>query len=144
MLEIKSLRTRSTKKKKRVGRGTGSGHGKTCCRGNKGQKSRSGGTKGKYFEGGQTPFYRRLPKKRGFKNLLFRKEYAVINVSDLQKLGVDITPELLREKGLIKRGQLIKVLGGGKLEKAIKVSANAFSKGAKEIIEKSGGTATIC
>lgn len=144
MLKLSELTTKSTKKKKRVGRGTGSGHGKTCCRGNKGQKSRSGGTKGKHFEGGQTPFYRRLPKKRGFKNLLFRKEYAPVNVSSLQKLGVDITPELLCKHGLIKRGQLVKILGNGKLDKALKVTAHAFSKSAKEMIEKSGGTATTC
>ena len=85
MLDLTSLKPKFRKKAKKVGRGTSSGHGKTCGRGNKGQKSRSGGTKGKRFEGGQTPLYRRLPKKRGFKNYPFRVEYKSVNLADLDK-----------------------------------------------------------
>lgn len=122
------------KKKLRVGRGTSSGHGKTCGRGHKGQGSRSGGTKGVRFEGGQTPLYRRLPK-RGFKNYPFRKEFQVINVQDLAKYDGDITKEVL---GLSAK-TLLKVLGSGEITKAITVYADAFSASAKEKIEKAGG-----
>lgn len=122
------------KKKLRVGRGTSSGHGKTCGRGHKGQGSRSGGTKGVRFEGGQTPLYRRLPK-RGFKNYPFRKEFQVINVQDLAKYDGDINKEVL---GLSAK-TLLKVLGTGEIAKAITVYADAFSASAKEKIEKAGG-----
>lgn len=144
MLDLKSLTTKSRKKKKRVGRGTSSGHGKTSCRGHKGQKSRSGGTKGKRFEGGQTPLYRRLPKKRGFKNFLFKKTFAVVNVSDLNKFGAEVSIQDLIAGGLVRPNEKVKILGSGKLEKAITVTANAFSKPAKEQIEKAGGKAIVC
>ena len=124
----------AVRKQLRVGRGTSSGHGKTCGRGHKGQGSRSGGTKGLRFEGGQTPLYRRLPK-RGFKNYPFRKEFQVINVQDLAKYDGDITKELL---GLSAK-TLLKVLGTGEITKAVTVFADAFSASAKEKIEKAGG-----
>lgn len=123
----------SRKRKMRVGRGTSSGHGKTCGRGHKGQTSRAGGTKGARFEGGQTPLYRRLPKKRGFNNILFRKEYQVVNLNDLNKYEGEIN--------LIKPDLLVKVLGEGELKKALKVTANKFSQSAKAKIEKAGGSA---
>jgi large subunit ribosomal protein L15 len=123
----------SRKRKMRVGRGTSSGHGKTCGRGHKGQTSRAGGTKGARFEGGQTPLYRRLPKKRGFNNILFRKEYQVVNLNDLNKYEGEVD--------LIKPDLLVKVLGEGELKKALKVTANKFSQSAKAKIEKAGGSA---
>lgn len=132
--------------RKRVGRGPGSGLGKTSGKGQKGQKARSG--KGKIkatFEGGQFPLYRRLPK-RGFSNAKFKTEYAVINLSDLNKFedGAVITPELLRDMGLLKN-QLngVKVLGNGTLEKKLTVKAHKFSTVAKEQIEKLGGKAEV-
>lgn len=133
-MELKNLKykTGSKKKKKRVGRGTSSGFGKTCGRGHKGQKSRSGGTKGLRFEGGQTPLYRRLPK-RGFKNYPFKKVYAVLNVSDLAGYEGEVNKETLKVSGLLK------ILGGGELTKALSVHADKFSKSAKEKIEKAGG-----
>ncbi|MFH1826606.1 MAG: 50S ribosomal protein L15 [bacterium] len=122
----------SKHKKKRVGRGTGSGFGKTCGRGHKGQKSRSGGTKGMRFEGGQTPLYRRLPK-RGFSNYPFRKEYTILNVSDLDKYDGEVNKETLKVSGLLK------ILGNGELKKAVTVKADKFSKSAKQKIEAAGG-----
>ncbi len=121
---------------KRVGRGTGSGHGKTACRGHKGQRSRAGGTKGRYFEGGQTPLYRRLPKKRGFKNFLFKKVFDVINVSDLAEYNKEISFKDSKKP--------VKILGNGELKKALAVTAQAFSKTAKEKIEKAGGSVVKC
>ena len=130
---------------KRKGRGTSSGMGKTSSRGQKGQKSRSGGGVRPGFEGGQNPLFRRVPK-RGFNNYNFRVRYAVINVSDLNKFsdGAEITPELLKEMGLVKK-QLdgIKVLGNGTLDKKLTVKASVFSKTAKEKIEKNGGKAEV-
>ncbi|NQT29061.1 MAG: 50S ribosomal protein L15 [Candidatus Saganbacteria bacterium] len=120
------------KKKKRVGRGTSSGTGKTCGRGHKGQKSRSGGTKGLRFEGGQTPLYRRLPK-RGFKNYPFKKTYAVLNVSDLASFEGEVNKEVLKISGLLK------ILGDGEIKKALTVKADKFSKSAKKKIEEAGG-----
>lgn len=132
-------------KKKRVGCGSGSGLGKTCGRGQKGQKARSGGSINPVFEGGQLPLYRRLPK-RGFSNALFKTEYAVINVSDLNRFdnGTVVTPALLKEKGIVKN-QLkgIKVLGNGKLEKKITIQANKFSSSALEKIKESGSKAEV-
>src|SRR5574344_1050349 len=120
--------------KKRVGRGPGSGLGKTCGKGQKGQKARSGGSINPVFEGGQLPLYRRLPK-RGFSNALFKTEYAVINVSDLNKFeeGSVVTPELLKEMGIIKK-QLsgVKVLGNGEITKKLTVKAQKCSDVAKE------------
>jgi large subunit ribosomal protein L15 len=127
--------------KKRVGRGPGSGHGKTSSRGEKGQKSRSGFSRSLGFEGGQMPLHRRLPK-RGFTNI-FKKDYAVVNVSDLERFdnGATIDEAALRSAGLVK-GQHdgVKVLGDGELSKKLTVSATKFSKSAREIIEKAGGT----
>jgi len=131
--------------RKRVGRGVGSGLGKTSGKGHKGQNARSGGGVRPGFEGGQLPLFRRLPK-RGFKNALFRTRYAVINLSDLEKFdeGAVVTPELLKEMGLIKK-QLdgVKVLGNGTLTKKLTVKANKFSDAALREIEKTGGKAEV-
>ena len=135
----------ATKAKKRLGRGTASGTGKTSGKGHKGQNARSGGGVRPGFEGGQLPLFRRLPK-RGFSNAMFKKEYAAINVSDLNKFedGAVVTPELLKEMGLLKK-QLagVKVLGNGNLDKKITVKANNFSKSAVEKIENKGGKAEV-
>ena len=134
-----------TKVTKRVGRGPGSGMGKTSTRGQKGQKSRSGVSIKPWFEGGQTPLYRRVPK-RGFNNARFRTEYAVINLSDLNRFndGDVVTPALLREKGIVKDQKAgIKVLANGKLEKKITVKANRFSSTAVTKIEELGGTTEV-
>ena len=126
--------------RKRVGRGMGSGLGKTSGKGEKGQKARSGVSIPATFEGGQLPLYRRLPK-RGFSNAQFKIKYATINVSDLNKFedGTEVTPALLRETGLLKN-QLdgVKVLGNGTLEKKLTIKANKFSTEAISKIEKSG------
>lgn len=129
----------SKKKNKRVGRGPGSGHGKTSCRGHKGQKSRSGGGTRIGFEGGQMPLHRRLPK-RGFTNI-FRKQYGIVNLAALNRLSDSkVTPEVLIEKGLIKDiKDGIKVLGDGEIKKPLTVMAHAFSSSAKEKIIKAGG-----
>ena len=131
----------SRKNRKRVGRGIGSGSGKTAGRGQKGQKSRSGGNPHPWFEGGQMPLYRRLPK-RGFTNI-FRKEYEVINLVQLIKLKNEspITPEVLKSKGMIHKIDLVKILGNGELTEAVTVHAHKFSKSAKDKIEKLGGKA---
>ena len=130
----------ATKSRKRVGRGPGSGLGKTSGKGHKGQNARSGGGVRPVFEGGQTPLYRRLPK-RGFNNARFETVYAVINVSDLNRFenGTVVSPALLKEVGLVKN-QLdgIKVLGNGELTKKLTIQAHKFSKTAIEKIEKSG------
>ena len=130
---------------KRVGRGTGSGHGKTACRGSKGQLSRSGGGKGPGFEGGQTPIYRRLPK-RGFNNK-FKVEYAVVNVGDLERVfesGDEVNGEALKEKGLVKGyGVRVKVLGDGEITKSLTVHAHRFSEGAVSKIKAAGGSAEV-
>lgn len=135
----------ATKTRKRVGRGVGSGKGKTSGAGEKGQNARSGGGVHLWFEGGQTPLYRRIGK-RGFSNAMFKTEYAVINLSDLNKFeeGTEVTPELLKEMGILKK-QLagVKVLGQGKLEKKLVVKANKFSETAKKEIEKLGGKAEV-
>lgn len=128
--------------KKRVGRGTGSGLGKTSGRGHKGQNARSGGGVRPAFEGGQTPLFKRLPK-RGFTNIN-RKEYAVINVEDLNldcfEAGSTVTPEVLVKAGLIKKDNLnVKVLGNGKLGKNLVVCAHKFSKSAEKGIVEAGG-----
>lgn len=133
---------RSTRK--RVGRGHGSGLGKTSGKGHKGQNARSGGGVAPGFEGGQTPIYRRLPK-RGFTNFT-RKEYVGVNLELLNRFedGMEVTPEILAETGLVKK-QLngIKILGEGKLEKKLVVKAHKFSKTAKEAIEQAGGSAEV-
>ncbi len=135
----------ATTTRKRVGRGVGSGLGKTSGRGQKGQNSRSGGGVRPGFEGGQSPLFRRLPK-RGFSNDRFKTTYAVINLSDLDKFedGATVTPELLKEMGLIKQSlDGIKVLGNGTLTKKLNVKAHKFSSVAKEQIEKLGGKAEV-
>ncbi len=131
------------KKRKRIGFGLGSGHGKTACRGQKGQGSRSGGIHGKMgHEGGQMPLFRRLPK-RGFTNAPFRTHCVTINVGTLGKLfsaGAEVTLAAIREKGLAKGSEpRLKVLGDGDLTVALTVKAHAFSGSAKEKIEKAGG-----
>jgi len=134
------------KNRKRVGRGPGSNWGKTSGRGQKGQKSRSGVSISAWFQGGQTPLYRRVPK-RGFNNAQFTIRYATINLSDLNKFfndGDEVTPEILKERGIIKK-QLngIKVLGNGELEKKLTVKANRFSSTAVTKIESAGGKAEV-
>ena len=130
----------SRKKPKRVGRGPGSGHGKTATAGNKGQLSRSGRKQYFGFEGGQMPLQRRVPK-RGFTNL-FRKEYAVVNLGALNALEGEITPERLVEEGLVKKLRSgLKVLGDGELTRPIVVKAHRFSKSALEKIARAGGRA---
>lgn len=134
----------SKKEKKRVGRGIGSGHGKTSCKGHKGQKSRSGGTKGPGFEGGQMPLQRRLPK-RGFKNL-FKIEFAIVNLDIISTIdGIDvITPEVLIEKGIVKNPKDgIKILGKGEIQRAITVKADAFSVSASAKITAAGGKVEV-
>lgn len=131
-------------KNKRVGRGMGSGHGKTATRGYKGQKSRSGTSIRPGFEGGQMPLYRRLPK-RGFTNI-FRKEYSVVNLDSLAKFkaGAKIDPETLLEKGIVRTLRHdIKILGNGELKNAITIRAHKFSKAAAEKITKAGGTVEV-
>jgi large subunit ribosomal protein L15 len=130
---------KSSENRKRVGRGMGSGMGKTSTRGHKGQRSRSGSRSMRGFEGGQMPLHRRLPK-RGFVNI-FRTEYEVVNLGRLASLGEsEITPEVLRKAGVVtSRNTLVKVLGQGELSKALTVRAHKFSKSAQEKIEKAGG-----
>ena len=134
------------KSRKRVGRGPGSGMGKTSTRGEKGQKSRSGTSIAPWFQGGQTPLYRRLPK-RGFSNAKFTTRYATINLDDLNKYFKDgdvVTPEVLKESGLVKKELCgIKVLGSGKLEKKLTVKANIFTNQAITKIEELGGTTEV-
>ena len=135
----------SIKNRKRVGRGQGSGTGKTSGRGEKGQNARSGGGVRVGFEGGQTPLFRRLPK-RGFSNALFKKEYAIINLDEHNKFadGAEVSLEVLREMGIVKKSKDgLKVLGNGTLEKKLTVKANKFSASAKEQIEKLGGKAEV-
>ena len=136
---------KSLKKKKRVGRGDGSGHGTTSGRGTKGQLSRSGGKTRIGFEGGQMPLQRRIPYLKGFKNLR-KRVFNIINVGDLEnfKEGTTIDYKLLGDKGLImKKEAPLKVLGNGELSKKLTVKANAFSGSASEKIEKAGGKAEV-
>jgi len=128
---------------KRLGRGPGSGTGKTSGKGHKGQKARSGYKSKAWNEGGQMPLQRRLPK-RGFTNI-FRVDYHGVNLADLGKIdSSEVTPEVLYQSGIIsRRRQLVKILGGGEISKALTVKAHAFSKTAKEKIEKAGGTAEV-
>lgn len=133
---------RSTKK--RIGHGLGSGNGKTSGKGQKGQNSRSGGGVAIGFEGGQTPFFKRMPK-RGFTNFT-RKEYAIVNVEDLNKFedGVTVDFAAVKAAGLVKKElDGLKVLGNGKLEKKLTVKAAKFSASAKKAIEEAGGTAEV-
>jgi len=134
----------SNRKRKRVGRGDGSGHGKTSCRGHKGQGARSGGGTKPGFEGGQMPLQRRLPK-RGFHNP-FRIEMSVVNITQLEAFasGAEVTPEALVAQGLVRgKNPRIKILGDGSLSKPLTVKAHGFSARAKEKIEASGGKAEL-
>ncbi|MGZ4818906.1 MAG: 50S ribosomal protein L15 [Terriglobales bacterium] len=144
-MNLSNLRApkRSSENRKRVGRGMGSGMGKTSTRGHKGQGSRSGSRMMRGFEGGQMPLHRRLPK-RGFVNI-FREEYAIVNLSELASLGVSkITPDLLRSSGLVSgKNKRVKVLGDGELKSALTVQAHKFSKSAEEKIKNAGGSASI-
>ena len=136
----------ATRSRKRVGRGNASGQGGTCGRGHKGQKSRSGSSIPAWFEGGQMPLVRRLPKRGPHRTAHKRFEYDVINVQTLNLFedAAVVSPQALREAGLIKRkNALIKILGDGELEKQLKVQAHRFSKAAIEKIESKGGTAEV-
>ena len=133
----------STHSKKRVGRGHGSGLGRSAGRGDKGYHSRSGSKHRPWFEGGQMPLHRRVPK-RGFSNFLFKKEYQIVNLSDLNKIDTEtVNPLILKEQGLVKYAlRPIKILGEGDIDKKINITASAFSSSAIKKIEKAGGTAT--
>ena len=135
----------ATRKRKRVGRGDSSGLGRTCGRGEKGQKSRSGSVIRPHFEGGQIPLFRRIPK-RGF-NHPSHKEFNLVNVSVLEKFfepGDEVTPDVLRDKGVIRKNNLpVKVLANGELSKKLTVKASKFSKAAKEKIEAAGGECVV-
>jgi large subunit ribosomal protein L15 len=134
----------SARKRKRVGRGPGSGHGKTSTRGHKGQKSRSGYKSKAYFEGGQMPLSRRLPK-RGFRSP-FKREFVIVNLDQLEALtGLErIDPEILQERGIVRKIDLpLKILGGGEMKFAATVAANAFSQSARQKIEAAGGRVEV-
>jgi large subunit ribosomal protein L15 len=133
---------KATEKRKRVGRGMGSGMGKTSTRGHKGQRSRSGSRMIRGFEGGQMPLHRRMPK-RGFTNI-FRKEYAIVSLERLAELGeTTINPDVLRKAGVVKTKHPVKILGDGELSVALTVSAHKFSKSAQEKITKAGGKVEV-
>ena len=144
-MNLSNLRAprKANENKKRVGRGMGSGMGKTSTRGHKGQGSRSGSSLMRGFEGGQMPLHRRLPK-RGFTNI-FKTEYEVVNLERLANFEEkEITPEVLRKAGVVsKKNSLVKVLGQGELSKAVTVHAHKFSKSAQEKIEKAGGKINV-
>ncbi len=132
-------------RKKIVGRGVGSGMGRTSTRGSKGQKARSGDGKMSWFEGGQMSIVRRMPK-RGFSHAMFRKEYEIVNLSSIESkfdAGTEINAETLKNAGIIKKGKLVKILANGELKKNFTVKANAFSKAAQDKIAKAGGKAEV-
>ena len=132
----------SRKKEKRIGRGPGSGHGKTSTKGHKGQKARSGGVKGPGFEGGQQPLIRRIPK-RGFSSL-FKKEYSLVNLKSLENCQETvITPDVLKSLGLVKKTALVKILGDGELKKPLTIHAHKFTKSAEEKIRQAGGSVEV-
>ncbi len=135
-------KTPHKKRRKRVGCGIGSGHGKRATRGQKGQRSRSGYSKRHGFEGGQNPLYRRLPK-RGFNRP--HKNFSVINIGEIARLEIsEVNPEILVKQGALKKlGAGLKVLGDGELKKAVKVQAHQFSESAKAKIEKAGGSVVL-
>jgi large subunit ribosomal protein L15 len=139
-MNLSNLRApkKANSNKKRVGRGMGSGMGKTSTRGHKGQRSRSGSRMMRGFEGGQMPLHRRMPK-RGFTNV-FREEFSVVNLDRLEALGeTEITPESLKKAGVIKGKKQVKILGTGELKSALNVKAHKFSKTAQDKITKAGG-----
>ena len=143
-MNLSNLRAprKANEKKKRVGRGMGSGMGKTSARGHKGQRSRSGSRMMRGFEGGQMPLHRRMPK-RGFTNI-FRKEFNIVSLEKLAALGeTTINPEVLRKAGIIKTKHPVKILGDGELSAAITVQAHKFSKSAEEKITKAGGKVEV-
>jgi large subunit ribosomal protein L15 len=145
-MELSNLKPKkgSRHAKKRVGRGPGSGHGKTSSRGEKGQKSRSGFSRKLGFEGGQMPLQRRIPK-RGFTNI-FRTSYAVLNLSDLEErfeAGATVDRDALKQAGLLRGARKVKVLGDGDLTKKLTVHADKFSKSAREKIEAAGGSCQV-
>jgi large subunit ribosomal protein L15 len=131
----------SRRNRKRIGRGPGSGQGKTAGRGHKGQRSRAGFSRRRGFEGGQMPLLRRVPK-RGFTNI-FRTEYEIVNLARLADLEGEVTPELLAEKGRVRAGRRVKILGQGEIDKALTVSAHKFSAAAKRKIEAAGGSCEV-
>jgi large subunit ribosomal protein L15 len=147
MLTLNTIKPKkgSTRASKRLGRGVGSGTGKTAGRGHKGAGSRVGGPHKPYFEGGQTSLIRRIPK-RGFTNI-FKKEYQIVNIGDIDKIdaqGADIGSDVLLKSGLIKsKNKMIKVLGNGEMTKSLNIKAHAFSKSAREKIEKAKGKAEV-
>ncbi len=135
----------STHARKRIGRGTGSGHGTSAGKGTKGQKARTSGGVRPGFEGGQTPLHRRLPQRRGFRSIT-RKEYAVVNLDALDRFeaGTEVTPELLVSSRVVKKVKDgIKILGDGEIKKNLAVRAHKFSKAAEEKIKAAGGTAEV-
>ena len=134
----------ATQRRKRPGRGNGSGLGRTAGRGEKGYHARSGSKNRSWFEGGQMPIHRRLPK-RGFSNSLFRKTYQVVNIQAINELGLEtVDAQILQEKGLVRSAlQPIKILGDGNIESSVQVTASCFSKSAKEKIEKAGGSVEV-
>jgi large subunit ribosomal protein L15 len=138
-MNLSSIRApkKANENKKRVGRGMGSGMGKTSTRGHKGQRSRSGSRMMRGFEGGQMPLHRRVPK-RGFTNI-FRQEFNIVNLEKLAGLGDTINPDVLRKAGVISTKRPVKILGDGELKSAITVQAHKFSKSAQEKITKAGG-----
>lgn len=132
----------STHYRKRVGRGIGSGLGGYSGKGGKGQTQRSGGGIRRGFEGGQTPLHRRLPKF-GFSNASFETRFEIVNLSDLEKINGDVSPEMLSKAGLVKKDALVKILAKGELKKAVNVKAHKFSEKAKAAIEKAGGKVEV-
>ncbi len=132
----------SRTKPKRLGRGEGSGLGSTAGKGHKGQLARTGGKVRRGFEGGQTPLHRRLPKF-GFNNKDFATKYLVVNLSQLDKLSGEVTPEILRQKKLVRGQGPVKILGNGQLKKSLKVKAHRFSETAKKAIEQAGGSVEV-
>ncbi len=146
-MDLKEARSGGEKnrERKRLGRGPGSGLGKTCGKGHKGQRSRSGFSRKGGFEGGQMPLYRRIPK-RGFSNALFRKDYTIVNVALLDQFdeGARVDLEAILEKGLVsKSSENLKILGHGQVTKKVTVVAHKFSESAKKKIEAAGGTAEV-
>lgn len=139
--DLKNVRG-AVHRRKRVGNGEGSGRGKTCGRGGKGQTARSGGSVRPGFEGGQMPLYRKLPR-RGFNNAEFRTEYAVVNLGDLEKLEdvTEVDRKVLVDRGLVRsKAARIKILGEGEIKKALTITADKFSASARQKIEAAGGT----
>ena len=145
-MKLHSLKPRkgATQNKKRPGRGNGSGLGRTAGRGEKGYHARSGSKNRSWFEGGQMPIHRRLPK-RGFSNSLFRKTYQVVNLQAINELGLEtVDAQILQEKGLVRSAlQPIKILGDGNIESSVKVTASCFSKSAVKKIELAGGSVEV-